>query len=492
MADITRSTTLDDSRYQQNYIWGSFRARYDSDKISISNTFSFISDNQPHADYSGKVLFSSPLFQSTPSLFLNNSNSKSVNPYWNGRFYFDLGRQWQVSLFTNIDYTHNVSNTLYRSDDNEIVTDALENHITLTANGTASKTFCDKHTLGLWFFGAYSHDKVKYTGNTAAAPAFNQYGWAITPSYTFSNRKFNVFLAGGVVAESNTISGIKSNSVIPLAQVNASYSPNDKNQFELSFSYGVKTIDLAEKTPDVLQVNELLWQTGNPLLKNKQTLNLNGEYSLFPNNRFSMSGYAEWYHLSQFIAPVFTPDGPGGTMLRTLQDVGDYDMLSVGVSASLKLFNRSVVLTARPRLIYENLTGIYSHTVVNPGVTLSATYYLKNCYATAYYSTGGKELLEDDNYAIYAANKDYYSLKIGWSNGKWNVNASAINIFRRDWLRQTAWINSRWYDSTTKTYSASSHQFINITASYTFNFGKKIRHGDELQNSSSSSSAIMK
>lgn len=57
---------------------------------------------------------------------------------------------------------------------------------------------------------------------------------------------------------------------------------------------------------------------------------------------------------------------------------------------------------------------------------------------------------------------------------------------------QTSWINSRWYDSTIRSYSPSMHQFINITASYTFNFGKKIQRGDELQNSGGSSSAIMK
>ena len=490
--EITRSTTLDDSRYQQNHIWGSFRARYDSDKTSISNTFSLISVNQPHSDYTGRVVFSSPLFQTIESPYANKSSTKSINPYWNGRFYFDLGRHWQLSVNTKVDYTHNVSNTLYKSDKTKIITDASENQFNLSINGSLSKTFHDTHTLGFWFFGAYEHDKVTYSGNTAATPVFSQYAWTVIPSYTFTNNKFNIFVGGGAGAESNTISGIKSKSIIPLASIEATYSPNDKNQLELMCGYGASTINLVDKTPDVLQVNELLWQTGNPMLKNKQNLNFNGEYSWFPNNKFSLSGYAEWYHLSHFIAPVFTPDGPDGSMLRTLQDVGIYDFLNVGVSASLKLFNRSLVLTARPRLAYENLTGTYAQHIMSPRVTLSATYYIKNWYASLYYSSAGKGLLEDDSYAICSRSKDYYSLKIGWSNGKWNVSAQAINIFRRNWLNQTSWIDSRWYDSTTKSYSASSHQFINMSASYTFNFGKKINHGDELQNSGGSSSAIMK
>ena len=83
-------------------------------------------------------------------------------------------------------------------------------------------------------------------------------------------------------------------------------------------------------------------------------------------------------------------------------------------------------------------------------------------------------------------------MQVGWSNGKWNVSASAINIFRKDWLAETSWLNSQWFDQTTRTYSADSHQLVSLKASYTFSFGKKIRQGDELQDAGSSSSAIMK
>ena len=492
IAEIKRSTTLDDSRYQQNHYWGSFRARYDSDNTSISNTVGITSDNQPHSDYTGRILFSSPLSQSSESFYANMSNSKSFNPYWNGIFYFNLGHQWQLSVNTNVDYTHNTSYSLYNSANADIITDATENQIEVKVQGKAAKNFNKNHTLGLWFLGVDIYDKVKYTGNTTATPVFNQYAWTIVPSYTFSSKKLNFQIVGGVAVTSNSINGMRDSYVLPTGALEVSYTPNDKSQFELSFNYNISNIELVNKTPDIFQVNELLWQTGNPQLKNKESLGLNINYSWFPNNKFLLSPNIGWYHVFQFIAPVFTPTGPEGTMLRTPQDVGQYDFLNIGVSASLRLFSRSLVLTASPRLIYENLTGIYRQHLVTPRITLSASYYLKNWYATIYYSSIGKNLPEDDNNAICERNKDYYSLKIGWSNGKLNISASVNNIFRRNWLDKTAWIDSEWYDSTTRTYSASSHQFINITASYTFNFGKKIKHGDELQNSGGTSSAIMK
>lgn len=492
IAEIKRSTTLDNSRYQQNYIWGSFRARYDSDKTTISNTFSIISNNQPHADYSGRVVFSSPFFQTIESPFSNNVNTRSINPYWNGRFYFDMGRQWQLGISSNLIYNRTNTHSLYHSDETEIITDAAENLISMNIQGTLSKSFKECHYVGLWFYGGYIHDKVSYSGNTSASPLFKQYGWTIVPSYTLYAPNFSVSVNGGVVLESNSISGIKNNSIIPTAELNISYAPNEKNQLELTFNYDVNTIELSDKTPDILQVNELLWQTGNPMLKNKELFTINTDYTCFFNNKFALSGFLQWNHLFQFIAPIYTPDGPKGMMLRTTQNIGKYDYLNIGIAASLKLFNRSLVLTARPRLTYENLKGLYNLHLLQPHVNLSASYYLNNWYATLNFSKAAKSILEGEPYGIISREKDYYSLKIGWSDGKWNLSASAINIFRRNWLNQTAWINSEWYESTTKSYSPSSHQFINISISYTLNFGKKIKQGDEIQNSGNSPSAIMK
>ena len=125
-------------------------------------------------------------------------------------------------------------------------------------------------------------------------------------------------------------------------------------------------------------------------------------------------------------------------------------------------------------------------------VNVSATYYLKNFYFSAYYLWYSKTMLRRGLDITHSQGRDYYSAQAGWSNGKWNVSASAINIFRTNWLDQTSWLNSQWFDQTTKTYSASSHQFVSLNVSYTFSFGKKIRQGDELQDSGSSSSAIMK
>ena len=88
--------------------------------------------------------------------------------------------------------------------------------------------------------------------------------------------------------------------------------------------------------------------------------------------------------------------------------------------------------------------------------------------------------------------KPTYQVKIGWSNGPWNLSASAVNIFRRNWVTATSSLSSRWFDQHSTIYSAASHQFVSLKATYTFGFGKKVRRGDEIQTMDASGSAIMK
>lgn len=216
------------------------------------------------------------------------------------------------------------------------------------------------------------------------------------------------------------------------------------------------------------------------------------DYTCLPNNIFSISGFAGWSRYFNRPMPIFTPDGPDGAMLRSLENNGDYQDFYVGASISAKLLNRTLVLKATPKMWFEKTTGIYSDKANYFALSVSGTYYLGNLYFQAYYSSSSRCLVQYSLNAVSLKRKPYYSFKIGWSNGKWNFTASAVNIFRKNWVAETSSLNSKWFDQYTTEYGATSHQFVSLTASYTLGFGKKVRRGDEIQNQGSGSSAIMK
>lgn len=488
--EITRSNLLDYSRFQQNQIGASFRAKYTTEKVILSNSIYFTAQNTPHSDNNGRLLFSSDLFQD--GTYSNTLNSTYLYPRWRGNYYFDLGRDFKLNVIPSLFYEHTKYKRLYSSNDANILTDAKENAITGELQFQLNKTFNNHHTLDINLLGIYYYDKVDYSGNTSASPVFNQFAYGGFLGYGFNKGNFYGQLVGGFAGESNKISGVRTSSFIPLAELNVQYAFNQKNSLSVSAQYYVNAVSAADKTPDIIQENELLYKVGNVHLKNTNWTKATIDYTWLPNNKFSVSAFSGWSRYFNHPIPVFTPDGPNGMMLRSIENNGDYQDFYIGGTLSAKLLNRSLVFRITPRMWFEKMTGKYADNANYLSVQLSATYYLKNLYFSAYYSTGNRGLLQYSLESTSIKSKSHYQFKIGWSNGKWNCSVAAVNIFRRSWINETSCLKSQWFDQYTTEYNAGSHQFVSLTASYTFGFGKKIKRGDEIQTVSGGNSAIMK
>lgn len=488
--EITRSNLLDYSRFQQNQIGASFRAKYTTEKVVLSNSIFFTAQNTPHNDNSGRLLFSSDSFQD--GTYSNTLTSTYFYPRWRGNYYFDLGGDFKLNVIPSLFYEHTKYKRLYRSDDTDILTDARENAITGQLQFQLNKNFHNYHTLDINLLGVYYYDKVEYSGNTSASPVFNQFAYGGFIGYSFGKDNFYGQFVGGFAGESNKISGVRTNSFIPLAELNAQYAFNRKNSLSVSASYFVNAVSAADKTPDIIQENELLYKVGNIHLKNTNWTKATIDYTWLPNNKFSVSAFSGWSRYFNHPIPVFTPDGPNGMMLRSIENNGDYQDFYIGGTLSAKLLNRSLVFRITPRMWFEEITGKYADKANYLSLQLSATYYLDKFYFSAYYSSASRGLVQYSLESTTVKPKSHYQFKIGWSNGKWNCSVAAVNIFRRSWVNQTSCLKSQWFDQYTLNINASRHQFVSITASYTFGFGKKIKRGDEIENESGGNSAIMK
>lgn len=489
-SEIIRDNILDHSRYQQNQFGASFRAKYSSEKMVLSNTFFLTALNAPHSDYSGKLSFTPDIVNG--DTYSNSLKSSYIYPRWQGTYFFDLGKGFLLNTISSFRYEHTKSKRLYSTDFTSIATDAIEDGLTGELTLQLNKTFNQHHTLDINLLGVYYYDKVKYTGNTIAAPEFNQFAYGGILGYSYSSEKLYSQLVAGFAGESNKISGMRTNSLIPIVQLSAQYALNQKNSVSLTAQYNINPVEAADKTPDIIQENELLYKTGNLHLKNTHWGKVAFDYTWLPNNIFAVSAFTGGSRYFNRLMPIFTPDGPNGLMLRSLENNGDYQDFYIGGSVSAKLFDRNLVLQATPKMWLEKTTGVYSDKANYLSLSASATYYLGNFYFRAYYSSASRGLVQYSLNAISLKRKPYYSFKIGWSNGKWNLTATAVNIFRKNWVAETSSLQSKWFDQYTTEYSATSHQFVSLTASYTFGFGKKVKRGDEVQNQESGSSAIMK
>lgn len=487
---IKRSNILGYSRLRQNQLGASIRAKYTSDKTVISNNIYFTALNTPNSVTHGNLLFSTDRFDD--QAYSNASNTTYYYPRWRGNYYFNLGNSFKLNAIPSLFYQYTKSHRSYFTDATSILTDATENAITGQLQFQLNKNFHKYHTVDINLLGIYYYDKVNYTGNTVASPVFNQFAYGGILGYSFLKGKFYCQAVAGFAGESNKISGVRTNSFIPIFKLNSQYSLNQKNSVSVSAQYNVNPVEAANKTPDVIQENELLYKVGNVHLKNTHWGMATIDYTWLPNNRFSLSAFTGWSRYFNHLVPIYMPNGPNGLMLRTLENNGDYQDMYLGASFTAKLLNHSLVLKATPQMWFEKLTGLYSDRINYLSLSLNATYYIGRFYLSAYYSTAHRALAQYSLDATSIKQRPTYQFKIGWSNGNWNLSASAVNIFRRDWISSTSSLNSRWFDQYSTDYSADNHQFVSLTVNYTFGFGKKVKRGDEVQTMDTGGSAIMK
>ncbi len=489
--EITRDNVMTDSRLQQNNLAVSFRAIYATPKMTIANTLSVDATNRPRLNSSGSVMFTPELYRRAD--YSSTANSKVVYPAWTGNFFFNLGRGYQLNAVAMIHYQDTRSNSSYHgAGETDIVTDARDKAAKGQVMFQLNKTINDRNVMDLRGYVIHNQDKVTYKGSTLSTDRFNQNAYGATVGYSLQGEKFYGRLEGGIIGESNKIDHVRMTDIVPLINLSMQYAFNKRHSLNLTASCSSNLTDQSDKTPIVLRENELLYKTGNPDLKNTRWGSVNLEYTWLANNRLQIAASGGWSRYFDRPVPLFTPDGPEGTMLRSIVNSGDCRNFDFGVSLTARLLNRSLVLQAQPRVWLTRLTGIYSESYNFVSLSASATYYLKSFYASLHYSTAERGLMQYSlNYTFFTG-RPSYNFRLGWRNSKWNISISAINIFRRDWIDQTSRLTSRYFDQYSTQYSAGSHQNVNLTVNYTIGFGKKIRRGNEVQSVTSSGSAIMK
>ncbi|MDO5396253.1 MAG: hypothetical protein Q4F07_09875 [Bacteroidales bacterium] len=491
LKSVKRENIIGNSRLQQNNLGASFRAIYQTEKVSISNILSLDVTNRPKLDTDGTVVFTPDIYRKSD--YSSSSSQRVLYPTWTGNFFFDMGKGYKLNAVTQLQYQDTKSDSYYRGAGQTAITNnarakAHMVQILLQLN----KEINEHNVVDLNTYYIINNDKVTYTGTTQSTDRFRQLAYGAMAGYTLQSGMFYGRLESGVIGERNKIVDKTMSDIVPLFNLSCQYAFNQKNSIEFAARYNVNFVDQSDKTPTLLQENELLYKTGNPDLKNTHWSSVDLSYTWLPNNKFQVSASGGWSRYFDRPVPLFTPTAPDGMMLRQIINDGDCQNFDVGVSATARLFNRSLVLQLQPRMWFGKLTGIYSDTYNYLMVSASATYYLKSFYANLYYSTADRGLVQYSLNDTFYRSKSAYQFKIGWRNKNWNISVAAVNIFRKNWIDQTSSLKSQYFDQYNTVYNSSSHQFVNITGTYTFSFGKKVNKGDEIQTVTSSGSAIMK
>lgn len=199
-------------------------------------------------------------------------SAKSLS--YNGSFNFTFPDQWALTVSPQMSYSQNSRNTRYQT---SILPSAISNDADeKTYNAFASfmlRTICsDVHYLFLRGFGGFDHYKVWYSGSTRSIDRIIERYIGVTAQYGYYTDKVSADLMVGVRGEHNNTNAVRVKEFYPFVNANFSWSPNSDNSLNCYLSYAREPMSANLKSPNIIQEDELMFYTGNPVLRMPPTL----------------------------------------------------------------------------------------------------------------------------------------------------------------------------------------------------------------------------
>mgnify|MGYP000628624640 CR=1 FL=1 len=487
----TRNETLESAHLKYNQYPVTFRAVYDTDKMQIANTVGFNFDQTPLSETKGILSFIPQ--QNTDYSYYKNEPSTSRYFVWSGNYYFILPHDFDLSVSPAMNYGHTNYSYLYQTSlpgSSSIANISKENVWQFRGSATLFKKITDKRSafFRAWF-GSTSNE-VSYFGTSPYNNDFLDMYAGAALGYNFSNDKWTIRADAALQWEKNQINDQSVSEVYPLLNLSAGFSPSQKHSFRTYFHFGANYPGASEKTPNVLQQNELMYYTGNPNIGLSRQVTLNFSYNWIPTTIFSTSAFIQYFGEYNLYVPAYRPYQGGTALLRTFETDGNYNRTQIGVSFNYRLFDGNLQLAASPSVSFYRMTGIFDISRSPFYCNASATYYLGNFYFQAAYQT--RSLTLQGNRGVIYKDRDFYQILAGWSHSNWNIRISGMNLFRKDWLCATNLLSTSLYSETQLVEGNNFHQRLNLSVTYTFGYGRKVKRGNEVGEQSGAASAIMK
>lgn len=486
---VTRTTTLDFTRYINHSLPFTFRAVYNTPNIQISNTIGFTYNETPRSLEDG-ALSIEPLAGSDYKYSRTQENI-SRNLSWQGFYFFRLPHHLLLNINTNAAYMHGNGTSVYDtnlSSSDDIYTLTRENGWNARAKATIRKTYGENCAVAAEYQITYSSADVDYFGTSPDAIGQHNLSMYGGLKYIKNWSKTGVSISAGGAWERNETNGQVQNVGYPVAHIYWAYSPSDQHRLKINASFATGTPSSALKSVNVLKQNEFLYITGNPELKSWPHLGIYPGYTWTLSNRFSASAFLNYVRNFNPMQAFYQPYADGNGVIRQIDNSGWSQDFSTGISISYYPI-RNLQVQARIRYNNTQISGMVHEHLNSLPWSIDVNYYLNQFYFGAYFADNGKNMSTFDG-TIYKS-KHYYYISAGWGNNDWNISLMVMNFLRSNWRDDLVMLDTPYYSYKTWDISPNLHYDVRLSVTYTFGYGKPVQRGNEVGAQQGVSSAVL-
>lgn len=485
---IERATTPLSSSYRDNSNDIAFRAMYSSRKVQIANKLSLNITSIPRNNLESQLSYKDD--------FLPSSEASTIasNHNWGLTYDFEAYASFTEKLALNVEglyqYGHNKQNSLYTEDNISIVNDAREDNHQVRVIPTLVWNPNQHNSVMPLVAGEYYRSSIDYLGSSPSQQKYDVWGLVGGIRYTFIQPKWTAGTLFTWVYAKTDLTGTTITDNYPQGNIFGTFSPNDKNQFEFTWAFGKEIPSNYQKSPNMLQQDELMWYSGNPDLNNFWEHHISLQYLWLPNNKWQLAADTYYYTERDRVVTLYSPVAPNGTMLRKYINGGNYDVTMIGLSGTAKFLGGKLIAKVRPQYWHRSISGEYSLSLNEITCSAQLTWYFGNFYLFGWYMTPSTYIPDESGMKSHTPSS--YQIQLGWGKGAWRLSATAHNFLRSSWETSGQELYGKNYSFDRHEYGTSDHMRFQFSATYTFGYGKKVQRGDEVSGSGANSSAILK
>lgn len=487
----TRELQYKDSKNITTYVPVSLRISYNTDKLTIRNTFGYTFLTRPVKRSSG-LMHISGVGNEAGYEYAQSSPDHNNSISWTGSVYADLTKGWSLDFYNSLVYTHTDRYSHYLSgyEASPIVNNAKEKAYNYDGQLSFQKQFTDNHILTLDFSGKISYNHIDYTGSDPFTERYSSPSYAAKATYNYRNSKLSLSATAGLFHEQFRVNGIKRHSTNPHALLNLSYSYDQSNSSSLSVQYTNASPVASVIAPYTYRENEFLYVSGNPDLKTYDQFWATISHLWLPSQKVNASVFAQYMGYYDRIIPIYSHyPGRPEAVLSKFENDGNFHTVVYGLNFTLRLFSGKLLLNAQPRQAIFISTGSCQKTYSPFMLTTYGYYYFGNFTAGVYFVSPRTSVPLDRSWHI--KNVSYTRFYLSWSNDALTASASIQNPWRKSYKFSTKEITGGVFNSFATNYSPEYNRSVSISVSYTIGYGSKVNRWNEIGDQGSASSAIL-
>lgn len=487
--EFKRHSDLQSAKEQMNWYFATLRATYNSDKVQAVSQFSGRIDKQPDTQCNGMVTYSTGVFPTSEYHSSRDDRSKFVS--YKGYYYFTLSNDNSLTFTPQYSFSHTVQNTIYEEQGFEPIYNAAADY---TSQASAALKY--KHSFGKFgsllglVKGSYEHNHTRYSGSAIALDRANSSRIGVAANYDVTVGNFYGQMGFGWNWDRLQFGDMTDKPSSPYFDLSLQYALSKRHSISANFEYDSWLPSPSYKSDKIIEASPLLSYTGNPNLVPAKSYDFELSYTWIPSNDYSFGAYAwAWIVDDRY---VYDYEATSSGVLRTIkQPMGSFAQGKYGINGTLRFFDRSLVLSGAVGQLLNHNGKPYNvnHSYIDWHARVR--YYLNDWNFTFTFISDNASADGCMNGIWHKSKNDWY-VTVVWSNDKWNVRGDIINFTRWNWRNSRREMRSQYYDTDEILINGLNRAFIQLSATFTFGFGKKVERSDQPSVSGSASSGILK